>query len=67
MSTKEKSGQARYGGNHGTESKTHRKEMCIRDSYNKDTILSADTFTPELTVRKHEEWLCDQTEREYGI
>lgn len=30
-------------------------------------MLSADTFTPELTVRKHEEWLCDQTEREYGI
>ena len=25
MSTKEKSGQARYGGNHGTESKTHRE------------------------------------------
>ncbi|WP_418484363.1 hypothetical protein [Dysosmobacter sp.] len=36
-------------------------------NYNKDTMPSADTFTPELTVRKHEEWLCDQTEREYGI
>ena len=36
-------------------------------NYNEDTILSADAVTPELTVRKHEEWLCDQTEREYGI